>query len=57
MNLPETSNNELIVFRSKDGSDDFQVILDGKHDTVWTTEQQIMSLLGKARRTHQKYLW
>jgi hypothetical protein len=26
-------------------------VLDGEHDTVWATEQQIMDLFGKARRT------
>lgn len=51
MNLPETSNNKLVVFRPKNGSAEFQVLLDGEHDTVWTTEQQIMDLFGKARRT------
>ncbi|MFV7235313.1 RhuM family protein [Flavobacterium sp. ZB4R12] len=26
-------------------------VLDSEHDTVWATEQQIMTLFGKARRT------
>ena len=44
-------NSELVVFRPKDGTTEFQVVLDGSNDTVWATEQQIMELFGKARRT------
>lgn len=44
-------NNEIIVFKPKDGDTEFQVVLDGEHDTVWATEQQIMELFRKARRT------
>ncbi len=51
MNLPEIKNSEVIVFKPKNGQSEFQVILDGEHDTVWATEQQIMVLFGKARRT------
>lgn len=51
MNLPEMKNSELVVFRPKDGTTEFQVVLDGSNDTVWATEQQIMELFGKARRT------
>lgn len=51
MNLPEIKNSELVVFRPKDGKTEFQVVLDGENDTVWATEQQIMELFGKARRT------
>jgi len=51
MNLPEIKNSELVVFKPKGGQTEFQVILDGEHDTVWATEQQIMELFGKARRT------
>lgn len=51
MNLPEIKNSELVVFRSKDGKTEFQVVPDGENDTVWATEQQIMELFGKARRT------
>ena len=51
MNLPEIKNSEFVVFKPKGGQTEFQVILDGEHDTVWATEQQIMDLFGKARRT------
>lgn len=51
MNLSKIKNSEVIVFKPKDGQTEFQVILDGDHDTVWATEQQIMDLFGKARRT------
>lgn len=44
-------NNEIIVFKPEDGDTEFQVVLDGEHDTVWATEQQIMELFRKARRT------
>ncbi|MDE0472387.1 MAG: virulence protein RhuM/Fic/DOC family protein, partial [Ekhidna sp.] len=51
MNLPEIKNSEVVVFKPKDGQTEFRVLLDGKHDTVWATDQQIMDLFGKARRT------
>lgn len=51
MNLPEIKNSELVVFRPKNGQTEFQVVLDSENDTVWATEQQIMELFGKARRT------
>lgn len=51
MKIPEMINNEIIVFKPKNGDTEFQVILDSEHDTVWATEQQIMKLFGKARRT------
>lgn len=51
MNLPEIKKSEVVVFKPKDGQTEFQVVLDGEHDTVWATEQQIMDLFGKARRT------
>ena len=51
MNLTEIKNSEVVIFKPKDGQTEFQVVLDGEHDTVWVTEQQIMELFGKARRT------
>lgn len=51
MNLPEIKNSEVVVFKPQGGQTEFQVVLDGEHDTVWATEQQIMELFGKARRT------
>lgn len=51
MNLPELKNSEVVVFKPQGGQTEFQVVLDGEHDTVWATEQQIMELFGKARRT------
>jgi death-on-curing family protein len=51
MNQSEIINSEIIVFRPKDGQTEFQVVLDTENDTVWATEQQIMELFGKARRT------
>src|SRR5690606_35568097 len=51
MNLPEIKNSEVVVFKPKGGEVEFRVVLDGEHDTVWATEQQIMDLFGKARRT------
>ncbi len=51
MDLPEIKNSEVVVFKPKGGQTEFQVVLDGEHDTVWATEQQIMELFGKARRT------
>ncbi len=51
MNLREIKNNEFVTFTPKSGQNEFQVVLDSKNDTVWATEQQIMELFGKARRT------
>lgn len=51
MNLPKIKNSEVVIFKPRDGQTEFQVVLDGEHDTVWATEQQIMELFGKARRT------
>lgn len=50
-NSPPISNSEVIVFKPEKGETEFRVILDEAHDTVWATEQQIMELFGKARRT------
>lgn len=50
-NLPEIKNSEVIIFKPKNGQTEFQVVLDSEHDTVWATEQQLMELFGKARRT------
>ncbi len=47
----QIDKSELVVFKPKGGQTEFQVVLDGEHDTVWATEQQIMDLFGKARRT------
>ncbi len=56
MNLPEIKNSEFVVFKPKNAQTEFQVILDGEHDTVWVTEQQIMDLFGKARRTIEYHI-
>ena len=56
MNLPEIKNSEFVVFKPKNAQTEFQVILDGEHDTVWATEQQIMDLFGKARRTIEYHI-
>lgn len=44
-------NSEIVVFKPSQGSNEFEIILDGEHDTVWVTEQQLVELYGKARRT------
>lgn len=51
MDNPDFNTNELVIFKSSKVGIEFQVILDGKHDTVWVTEQQLTELFGKARRT------
>lgn len=51
MNHPKIKNSEVIIFRPRSGQTEFEVVLDGENDTVWATEQQIMELFGKARRT------
>ena len=56
MNLPEIKNSEFVVFKPEDGQTEFQVVLDSENNTVWVTEQQIMELFGKARRTIQYHI-
>ena len=51
MGNTEQKTNEIVVFKPQNGNIEFQVILDNQHDTVWATEQQMMDLFGKARRT------
>ena len=43
--------SEIVVFKPSQGSNEFEIILDGEHDTVWVTEQQLVEVFGKARRT------
>ena len=43
--------SEIVVFKPSKGSDEFEIILDGEQDTVWVTEEQLVELFGKARRT------
>lgn len=45
------TSNELIIFKPSSGDTEFQVILDGAEETIWVTQQQMMDLFGKARRT------
>ncbi|GEO05196.1 hypothetical protein AAE02nite_28600 [Adhaeribacter aerolatus] len=51
MNIPEIRNDKLVIFKPENGNTEFQVILDSEHVTVWATEQQIVDLFGKSRRT------
>jgi len=51
MNFPVTKKNKLIIFKPTNGKSEFQVVLDADNDTVWVTEEQIMELFNKARRT------
>ena len=51
MQNSDFTSNELVIFKSSQTGAEFEVILDGEHDTIWVTEQQITELFGKARRT------
>ncbi len=51
MEISNFKNDELVLFKSSNSGTEFQIILDGKNDTVWVTEQQLTELFGKARRT------
>jgi hypothetical protein len=51
MNIPEIKNDELVVFNPESGNTEFQVVLNSERDTVWATEEQIIDLFGKSRRT------
>lgn len=43
--------SEIVVFKPRHGNTEFQLVLDGDAETIWVTEQQIMDIFGKARRT------
>ncbi len=43
--------SEIVVFKPKHGNTEFQLVMDGNAETIWVTEQQIMELFDKARRT------
>jgi death-on-curing family protein len=47
--MKETS--EIVIFKPESGNSEFQIILDSNQDTVWASEQQLVELVGKARRT------
>jgi death-on-curing family protein len=47
--MKETS--EIVIFKPESGNSEFQIILDSNQDTVWASEQQLVELFGKARRT------
>lgn len=51
MKEPNINPVEFAIFKLDDGNVEFQIIIDGESDTVWATEEQIVSLFGKARRT------
>lgn len=51
MQKSDFTPNELVIFKSSQAGTELEVILDGEHDTVWVTEQQLTELFGKARRT------
>ncbi|NME66903.1 virulence protein RhuM/Fic/DOC family protein [Flammeovirga aprica] len=42
---------EIIIFSSQSGVTEFKVVLDHEEDTVWVSDQQMIDLFGKARRT------
>ncbi len=56
MNLPDHKNSEVVVFKPLDGQTEFQVILDGEHDTVWATELQIAKIFGRDRTVINKHI-
>jgi death-on-curing family protein len=51
MDQENSSSNELVIFKPSSGDIEFQIILDGKEETIWATQQQMMDLFGKTRRT------
>lgn len=51
MEKSDFTPNELVIFKSSQAGTELEIILDGEHDTVWVTEQQLTELFGKARRT------
>ncbi|WP_234369120.1 virulence protein RhuM/Fic/DOC family protein [Brumimicrobium mesophilum] len=56
MSFPKIKNNELITFKPESGFAEFQVILDGDHDTVWATELQIAEIFGRDRTVINRHI-
>lgn len=51
MNQENINSTELVMFKPSSGDIEFQIILDNEAETIWATQQQMMDLFGKARRT------
>lgn len=55
-----SDNSEIVVFKPQDGETEFQVVLDGQHDTVWATELQIAEFFWKIpnrnQSSHKEYI-
>ena len=49
-------NNNIIIFRPKSGGAEFNVVLDGRNDTVWATELQISKIFGRDRTVINRHL-
>lgn len=56
MKLPEIKNSEVAIFKPHNGQIEFQVILDGDHDTVWATELQIAEIFGRNRTVVNRHV-
>ena len=50
-NTQEVTSGEFALFKPKNGDIEFQVMIDDQLNTVWATEEQIISFFGKSRRT------
>lgn len=56
MDYSTIHKSEIVIFKPKGKLAEFQVVLDAEQDTVWVTEQQIMALYGKSRRTIEYHI-
>jgi hypothetical protein len=56
MSFSEIKNSELIAFKPESGNTEFQVILDGEHDTVWATELQLAEIFGRDRTVINRHI-
>jgi hypothetical protein len=56
ISLPKIKKSEIVVFKPNNGNIEFQVVLDGKHDTIWATELQIAEIFGRNRTVINRHI-
>ncbi|MEM6844701.1 MAG: hypothetical protein AAF944_16445 [Bacteroidota bacterium] len=56
MNSPKIENSEVVIFKPQSGQIEFQVVLNGEHDTVWATELQIAEIFGRDRTVINRHI-
>lgn len=47
----DIKQNKVIIFKPSTSTNEFKIVLDETNETVWASEQQIVDLFVKSRRT------